>query len=342
ALYSDFDRSKALFSVKAGPFTLLSNFNASLTVDADGDPGDTIFREYCVNIEEDQRLNITFTPSLTVSSSYAFINGIEILSMPSNLYYTPENDQGIYFIGQTNLYSINNSTALETVYRFNVGGRSISPTKDTGMFRAWSQDHKYLKEHKFQPEIVRSSDRTFCIFIANQTAEEEAGVILWSGGKGVPIYKDYAVSMFTKERDKKVNLYIDIGAKPWRGRTRYQDAIMNGIEIFKISPFDGNLAGANPNPILVTPPMIEPPRQSTNSKNSRRTTIFVAAGGVTGLIVASIFGFLIFQTGQKDKNSGSADIGKSKGSKALSLQEELCCHFSVQEIKTATHKSTKS
>ncbi|XP_040993909.1 receptor-like protein kinase FERONIA [Juglans microcarpa x Juglans regia] len=403
ASYSDFDRSKALFSVKAGPFTLLSNFNASLTADADGDPGDTIFREYCVNIKEDQRLNITFTPSLTVSDSYAFINGIEILSMPPNLYYTPEDDQGFSFIGQINTYSIKNSTALETVYRFNVGGRSISPTEDTGMFRAWSQDDKYLKEYKtlflplnntinlsfttvppyaapeyvyrtartlgnnsdinlsynltwefpvdsgfyyfirlhfceIQPEIFQASDRKFHIFIANQTAEEGADVILWSGGNGVPVYKDYAVSMFTKERDKKVNLYIAIGAEPQRWKTSYQDAIMNGIEIFKVSDTsNGNLAGRNPDPILVTPPTIEPPRQSTNSKNSRRTTIFVAAGGLTGLIMASVFGFLIFQTGKKDKNSGSADIGKSKRSKASSLPEELCRHFSLQEIKTATH-----
>jgi len=87
ASYPNFDRSKALFSVKAGRFTLLSSFNASLTADADGDSEDTIFREYCVNIEKDQRLSITFTPS--DSNAYAFVNGIEILSMPSNLYFTP-------------------------------------------------------------------------------------------------------------------------------------------------------------------------------------------------------------------------------------------------------------
>jgi hypothetical protein len=98
--YPNFDRSKALFSVKAGSFTLLSNFNASLTADANDDPGDTIFREYCVNIEEGQRLNITFTPS--AANAYALVNGIEILSMPSNLYfyYTPSDNEGLFFIGQ--------------------------------------------------------------------------------------------------------------------------------------------------------------------------------------------------------------------------------------------------
>jgi hypothetical protein len=45
ASYPNFDRSKSLFSVKAGRYTLLSSFNASLTADADGDSEDTIFRE---------------------------------------------------------------------------------------------------------------------------------------------------------------------------------------------------------------------------------------------------------------------------------------------------------
>ena len=91
--YGNFDWSKALFSVKVGPFTLLSNFSASLTVDADGDPGDTIYREFWVNIEEDEKLNLTFTPS--DSSSFAFVNGIEILSIPTDLYYTPLDVEGL-------------------------------------------------------------------------------------------------------------------------------------------------------------------------------------------------------------------------------------------------------
>ena len=63
ATYSNFDRSNALFSVKAGTFTILRDFNASLTVDVDGDPDDTIFREFYIDIVENLRLNITFTPS---------------------------------------------------------------------------------------------------------------------------------------------------------------------------------------------------------------------------------------------------------------------------------------
>ncbi len=45
--YPNFDRSKALFSVKARPFTLLTNFNAK---GDDNDPEyDTLYKEFCVN-----------------------------------------------------------------------------------------------------------------------------------------------------------------------------------------------------------------------------------------------------------------------------------------------------
>jgi hypothetical protein len=70
-------------------------------------------------------LNITFTPS--GSNAYAFVNGIEILSIPSNLYYTPSY-KGISFVGQPNQLYVDNDTALEMVYRLNVGGGSISPS----------------------------------------------------------------------------------------------------------------------------------------------------------------------------------------------------------------------
>ncbi|KAG6660157.1 receptor-like protein kinase FERONIA [Carya illinoinensis] len=411
ASYSNFDRSNALFSVKVGSFTLLSNFNASLNADADSI--DTISREYCVNIEEDQRLNITFTPSPNVSNSYAFINGIEILSMPTNLYYTPANNlDGLYLIGQQSGYRIENSTSLEMVYRLNVGGKAISSADDTGMFREWQEDTSYLKEHglllflplndtivlkfspivpqytapqavyrtartlgndstinpsynltwqfpvdsgfdylirlhfcEFQPEITQASDRIFQIFIANQTAEEEADVIRWSGGNGVPVYRDYAVSM-RQGTEKTVNLYVGIGAAQ-KGQTTYQDAILNGVEIFKVSG-NGNLAGPNPDPLPPNPPTIAPPAQEKSSKGNRTTIFAAAAGGVAGFILLSILGFLILRRGKRVKDSGSSDgtswwgpfsftTTKSTKTRKSSLPSALSRYFSLAEIRAATN-----
>ncbi|KAK4588309.1 hypothetical protein RGQ29_019336 [Quercus rubra] len=391
ATYSNFDRSNALFSVKAGTFTLLQDFNASLTADADGDLDDTIFREFCIDIVEDLRLNITFTPSN--SNSFAFINGIEILSMPSYLYYTPSDDNRFPLIGEQYMFSVDNRNALETIYRINVGGNYISPTEDTGMFRSWSPDEKYLtidltsvlpvnttielmfteippytapeavyrtartmgtnkavnkmynltwefpidagfyylvRLHfcEFQPEIIEWHDRVFLIFIANQTAEKEADVIVWSGSKGVPVYKDYAVAMFGKESEKKKNLSIAIQANPDDSLTRYSDAILNGIEIFKVSDFSGNLARSNLEPVPLTP--------RTESKKNSRTTIIAVGGGVSGFTILLILVVLIFRLAKRVKDSDNST--KASGS---TLPGSLSRYFSLAEIIAATNNFDK-
>ncbi|RZB98691.1 receptor-like protein kinase FERONIA [Glycine soja] len=144
--YQNFDPPKAYFSVKSGPYTLLKDFNASLNADADDEPGEYLFREYCIHLEDGKRLNITFIP--TTIDSYAFINGIEIVSMPSYLYYTnPDvvDSAGLpQLVGLTNPIPIENNYALETKYRLRVGDAEIPASQDTGMLRSWDVDKKYV------------------------------------------------------------------------------------------------------------------------------------------------------------------------------------------------------
>ncbi|KAH1156362.1 hypothetical protein GLYMA_18G271000v4 [Glycine max] len=150
--YQNFDRTNAYFSVKFGPYTytLLQDFNASLNADVDNDPGqpDILFREYCINIGEGERLDITFIPTITAQHqhSYAFINGIEIVSMSPYLYYTnPDDYTGVpQIVGTLSQYPIENSSALETIYRLNVAGKDITGSEDTGMLRTWKADDNYL------------------------------------------------------------------------------------------------------------------------------------------------------------------------------------------------------
>ncbi|KAK4843745.1 hypothetical protein QYF36_012105 [Acer negundo] len=67
--YQNLDRSKAFFSVTAGSFTLLSNFSTSLAANFSGQ--DTISKEFCVNVQENQILNITFSPTQDYKDSLA-------------------------------------------------------------------------------------------------------------------------------------------------------------------------------------------------------------------------------------------------------------------------------
>ncbi|OMO50610.1 hypothetical protein COLO4_37986 [Corchorus olitorius] len=408
--YSGFNDTKAFFSVKAGPFTLLKNFSALLH--AKGQP--TLIKEFCLNVDESQRINLTFTPSPDILDSYAFINGIEIVSMPPNLYYgSPANKNGIPFVGQSegSLYPLGNDTALEKLYRVNVGGSQIGSGKDTGMYRYWEEDTAYLaiaepsvlpvnfstnldftnipsysaprevyttartmgqnkavnenysltwefsvdsgfhylvRLHfcEFQIEITEQGDRVFEIKLANLSAETLADVIVWSGGNGFPIYKDYVLLIGNKENLKQQTLSIALHPAPsWR--TAYSDAILNGLEIFKLSS-NSNLAGLNPDPVAINPPGSSSPSQQSKSKT--KTLIGIVVGVIAGIIVLSLLGFFIFRRKMRVKDSDSSKgtnlwsqfstitkSTKSNKSHGSALPSDLCRYFSLAEIKGATN-----
>ncbi|KAI5648506.1 hypothetical protein M9H77_34511 [Catharanthus roseus] len=148
--YRGFENSQD-FNVKAGPFTLLKNFSASLAANALGVK--YLVKEFCLNVEVNKYLNITFYPSQFTKdrSIYAFVNGIEIISMPTGLYYTNDGDLGSRVVGQGNRYHyIDNTTALEMVQRLNIGGSSISTEEDFGMFRRWGEDANFFLESELE------------------------------------------------------------------------------------------------------------------------------------------------------------------------------------------------
>ncbi|GMI66227.1 FERONIA [Hibiscus trionum] len=404
--------NKAFFSVKAGPYTLLKNFSALLHAQRQV----TLVKEFCLNVDESQRLNLTFTPTPDISDSYAFINGIEVVSMRTNLYYTADSENGASFVGQAagSLFTIGNNTALESVYRVNVGGQQISPGDDTGMFRSWSTDdasyltianpsalpvntsinltfststpsfsaprevyvtartmglNKTVNENynltweflvdsgfnyfvrlhfcEFQIEITEQGDRVFQIFLANLTAETQADVIVWSTGNGFPVFRDYVVAIGRRGNQKQQSLSVALHPTPaWR--TRYSDAILNGLEIFKLSN-NMDLAGPNPDPIIINPPGNSPPG-SAKPNNSSTTIIGIVAGVIAGLVLLCLVCFLVFRQKRIIKDSGSKDGAsrwsqfshtikstKSTKSHGSSLPSDLCRYFTLAEIKGATN-----
>ncbi|XP_027927214.1 receptor-like protein kinase FERONIA [Vigna unguiculata] len=186
---NNFNRSKAVFSVKAGPYTLLQHFNASLNADADDDPArsNILFREYCINLQEGQNLNITFIPSST--GSYAFINGIEIVSMPSYLYYTDPNVDigGLPKLVGGQTYTIENNLALEMKYRLRFGDRSIPASEDTGMLRTWDVHNQYITTQSV--ESLDFGNKTKLIFskTPNYTAPDQVYLSLVNMGPNASI-----------------------------------------------------------------------------------------------------------------------------------------------------------
>ncbi|KAK2396060.1 receptor protein kinase FERONIA [Trifolium repens] len=135
--YLNFDISKAFLSVTAGNFTLVHNFSVSLN--ADYFNLEYLMKEFVVHVNGNS-LQLTFAPSSNDSDSYAFVNGIEVVSIPHGLYIGGD-DSPIPLVGHyPNVVYIYNDSAMENMYRLNVGGEQIKPKYDTGMFRNWDID----------------------------------------------------------------------------------------------------------------------------------------------------------------------------------------------------------
>ncbi|CAL5390031.1 unnamed protein product [Camellia sinensis] len=418
ASYSGLNASNAIFSVTAGPYTLLKNFSVAQTTQALN--FDFIMKEYSVNVPT-EILNITFKPSSSSPNSYAFVNGIEVVSMP-DIYNTA--DGASMMVGENVAFIIDNSTALENVYRVNVGGNDISPSGDTGLFRSWSADSQYIFGAAFgvtetigsnvtfqypsgmptyvapvdvystarsmgpnqninlnynltwmftvdsgfsylvrlhfcevEEVITEHNQRVFSIFLNNQTAEREADVIAWAGKQGVPVYKDYVVLVPTGAPQQDLWLALH----PYTAtKSQYYDAILNGVEIFKVNDTSGNLAGPNPVPASIVGN--EPSSANRSSSSSSHSNYLKAiiggsvGGGIAAVLIVGLLVCGVCRRRRKAKYSSPSDgpsgwlplslyghshsAGSAKtnttGSYASSHPSNLCRHFSFAEIKSAT------
>ncbi|PON39472.1 Mitogen-activated protein kinase kinase kinase [Trema orientale] len=407
ATYENFDPLKAFFDVKVGQYTLLSNFSVSLTADALDLEG--IEKEYIVPVEG-SFMNITFIPSSSISGAFAFINGIEVVSMPPNLYYSEDAGRELKLVDQDGRsYTIPNYTALEKMYRINIGGKALPPAEDNGMFREWEQESEYLTELGFSvlpfnttaklnykdnissyaapdnvyntgrstgngnksevrsynltwqfpvdsgfsymlrlhfceiiQEFTKTGDRVFLIYIANYQAESTFDIIGLSGGQYTPYFQDYMVLMFGSRADqKKVNLSVALQANPSNDLSHYIDAILNGLEIFKLNETNGNLAGPNPGPTTPRSRNVPPPTQP--GKNNRTAIVGIVSGVVAGIVILSVLGFFVLRRGRRVKEStpmeGTISFTTTKSSKtrgSSSLPSDLCRYFSLAEIRAAT------
>lgn len=121
----------------------------------------------------------------------------------------------------------------------------------------------------------------------------------------------------------------------------YADALLNGVEIFKISSDDGNLTGLTPNRIQVflpehTQPIGQPSKWAITFLD-RKVDPAVGAGAFT-ILVLSFLCFLIVQRGRGAFPSSSVNVGYlNTTTGSSSLPSDMCHHFPLAEIKAATN-----
>ncbi|KAI3784924.1 hypothetical protein L1987_44032 [Smallanthus sonchifolius] len=177
ATYDGRNPDQFYFSLSSNGYSLLTNFSAFLASsylakirkDAGFSRSSPSFvKEFIIYVKDTQSLTVTFTPS---PNSYAFINGIEIVSMPENLYFNSKTPK---FVDLSTGPFVTNDKALENIYRLKMGGRSIPATKDTtGMYRSWDTDDIYIygAAFGFTPQYNKSI--TYTTETPNYTAPEE-------------------------------------------------------------------------------------------------------------------------------------------------------------------------
>ncbi|CAM8980767.1 unnamed protein product [Rhodiola kirilowii] len=221
-----------------------------------------------------------------------------------------------------------------------------------------------VRLHFCEYQVTKANQIVFDVFLNNQTAEEAVDVVAYAGGQAIPTYKDYVV--YVKDGNAVIlllQLHPNGKMKP-----EFYDARLNGIEIFKLSDSNKNLAGPNPTPsdMLVRAqaeaarPFDKP--DGSSDKAHMRVVIGSAAGGAVALSIVAALG-IAFYTRQKRKggfhtNSGSwlplySSSGSSGSRSTFSAKSSnsshysskdggLCRHFSLQEIKQATKNFDES
>ncbi|EMS57312.1 Receptor-like protein kinase FERONIA [Triticum urartu] len=183
--------------------------------------------------------------------------------------------------------------------------------------------------------ITKVNQRSFFIYINNQTAQEQMDVIFRSGGIGRPTYTEYVImAIGSGQVDMWIALHPDLSSKP-----QYSDAILNGLEVFKLQNYGpSNLAGLNPP--LPQKPDVNPNRLSSGERKTKggiQATIGGTAGGFALLLIALFSMCVIYRRKKAAKSPGKTDYGHVKHpTKCIKSTCDLVRHFSFAKIQVAT------
>ncbi|CAL9103756.1 unnamed protein product [Musa acuminata var. zebrina] len=154
-----YNLSAATFGVSIQDVVLLNKFQPRANA--------TVVKEFSLNITSDT-LILTFAPS--ANTSFAFVNAIEVVSVPDNLI----NDTAKIVDPQGKYHGLSGQ-ALETIYRINMGGPQIFPGDDT-LWRTWENDQKFL----LTPGLSQSFNFTGKINYMDGATEEIAPQVVYA------------------------------------------------------------------------------------------------------------------------------------------------------------------
>lgn len=212
-----------------------------------------------------------------------------------------------------------------------------------------------LRLHFCDYQLEKINQMVFDIIVNNQAAQDAFDVIGFTGSKGVPTYKDYAIFVNDGPGDELLLLSLHPSTSTITFKPQYYDSRLNGLEIFKVSDANKSLAGANPVPsaMLLN---AEKPRGFEQAKGYSKKVIGGVTGGAAAVGIVAALCFAVYQRkkrvlgteshtsswlplyGNSHTSASKSTIsGKSTTNSHISSKDGgLCRHFTLAEIKLAT------
>ncbi|XP_074287400.1 receptor-like protein kinase FERONIA [Silene latifolia] len=173
--------------------------------------------------------------------------------------------------------------------------------------------------------VTGIKERVMCVYIGGYVAEEYLDIWREAGGLGIPMYKDYVISMPDISNGSKVALSVAL--HPYLAYVT--DVLLSGLEILKLSDPTRNLAVPNP-PYNVTDTTSL--NQTPSDKSSIRKTINIIGRVIGGLLLVSVILLALFRRKVQYKK-----LFTSANSSRPSLPSDICRRFSLTQIRIATH-----
>ncbi|CAD5187354.1 unnamed protein product [Musa acuminata subsp. malaccensis] len=130
----------SVFDVTANELKLVSKFNVPAEISCRSTTNNSVItslvKEYFLYISSSE-LQIRFVPN---SGSFAFVNAIEVFEIHNNLFVDSVNRVG----SKEKVPLSMNDLGIETMYRLNVGGPALEPSKDRDLWRTWEPDDGFM------------------------------------------------------------------------------------------------------------------------------------------------------------------------------------------------------
>ncbi|KAK7407449.1 hypothetical protein VNO78_09386 [Psophocarpus tetragonolobus] len=223
-------------------------------------------------------------------------------------------------------------SAPEGLYRT---ARTMGSNEDANMKYnlTWSfhvdSGFKYLVRLHFceiYMAVTQAHQRVFKVYINNQTAEERMDVVALAGAPYTPLHRDYVV-MVPRESGGRKHLWIALHPN-LESKPKYADAILNGIEIIKLSDSNHSLAATF---------------QLRREQTKKKVPQAIIVAGTLGATLALFFPFFILiRRAWKKQNWGtsktlpSSSIERNHKKIQPTVTSGHCHQFTFAEINIAT------